>query len=195
MAASMSRAGFARTMGVHKSQVTRWAEAGMPVNADGTVDPETAAPWVHRNVDPTLRLHHARQAEQRRESLATRQPVAPPGTAHLTCNADRAMVTMLPQLAYRLPAAIIACAVECGVPLPAAYALHKAARLVALNKMLELLDAADVPAPPGHDDWQQAPIIDPNAFDEVNWPRLAEKAGVALDLGAWEAEARRRLSD
>ena len=76
--------------------------------------------------------------------------------------------------------------------LPAACALHNAARLIALN---EMLDAADVPAPPGHGDWQQAPIIDPDAFHEVNRPQLAEKAGGALDLEAWEAEARRRLSD
>ena len=193
MAASMSRAAFARTMGVNKSQVTRWADAGMPVLADGAVDPEEAAPWVHANVDPRLRLHHARQVEQRRESIAKRNLVHPPGTAHLTNDADRAMVTMLPQLAYRLPAAMIACADECGVPLPAAYALHKVARMAAVMELLNLLDAVDVQPPPGHDDWQGASIIDVDAFSQVNWPALAEQAGAATDLDGWEAEARQRL--
>lgn len=193
MAASMSRVAFARTMGVNKSQVTRWADAGMPVLGDGSVDPEKAAPWVHANVDPRLRLHHARQVEQRRESIAKRNLVHPLGTAHLTNDADRAMVTMLPQLAYRLPAAMIACAVHCGVPVPAAYALHKAARMVAVLEMLNLLDAADVEPPPGHGDWQEASIIDLDAFSQVNWPALAEQAGVTLDLAGWEAAARTKL--
>jgi len=41
---------FAKRVGVHKSQVTRWKKSGMPVNEDGTVDVETCLEWVANNV-------------------------------------------------------------------------------------------------------------------------------------------------
>jgi len=45
-----SQADFARRVGVHRSQISRWKKQGMPVNDDGTLEVETALEWVSDNV-------------------------------------------------------------------------------------------------------------------------------------------------
>jgi len=44
------QADFAKRVGVHKSQVTRWKKQGMPCDDDGTLDVETCLEWVANNV-------------------------------------------------------------------------------------------------------------------------------------------------
>lgn len=63
----ISKTAFAVVMGVDRSQPTRWAQAGMPVEADGRVDVVRAAIWVRENVD---------DAQRRRRSIGRQQLAA-----------------------------------------------------------------------------------------------------------------------
>ncbi|MCK8786735.1 hypothetical protein M0638_20395 [Roseomonas sp. NAR14] len=197
MAAPMSKAAFARLMNVHKSQVTRWDQLGMPVLASGQVDPDAAATWVHANVDPALRNYHqrARATEDRRREDPGRNAKPPPGTEHLSEPMDGMLAAVLPGMAHRAPPTIAALAVHCGAPMRVAYAIAMGAQMALIQQVADLLDAADVPPPPGRDDWQQASIWRLSDFEEVDWPGLAEKAGEAVDLDAWRAFLRGKLGE
>lgn len=92
---SQTLAAFARQMGVHRSQATRWAQAGMPTLQDGRVDPAAAERWVQRNVDPGARA--MRQQPTRRVAAA-----------------DTLTRTALWLLAQRIPAAAASWAAEAG---------------------------------------------------------------------------------
>jgi hypothetical protein len=48
--ATISKALFAKKLGVAKSTVSRYVAMGMPVTVDGRVDPELAAAWVRKHV-------------------------------------------------------------------------------------------------------------------------------------------------
>jgi len=196
MAGSMRRSAFARTMGVHKSQVTRWVQTGMPVLEDGNVDPEMAAEWVHRNVDPTLRIHHARaQAQRRASATATGKPPRPVGTEHLTEGWEVVGVMFLQALAYKIPVAAASLAVACGASLPTAFALSRGMAIGAIQDVADLLDQADFDPPPGCDSWADAGIWDHAQMYAINWDRLAEIGGAPVDLEAWAAFAREKLGE
>jgi len=196
MAGSMRRSAFARTMGVHKSQVTRWVQAGMPVLADGNVDPEMAAEWVHRNVDPTLRIHHARaQAQRRASATAPGKPPRSLGTEHLTEEWEVVGVMLLQALAYRIPAATAAMAVACGASLPTAFALSKAMAIGVMQEVAELLEQSDFDPPPSCDTWDDASMWDADRMNAINWPKLAGDAGVEVDLEGWAAFTREKLGE
>jgi hypothetical protein len=182
-------------MGVHKSQVTRWIDAGMPVEPDGTIDAEKASAWVHLKVDPTQRIRAARESAHRSERIRQRtaeipEPSRPACVDHLTRDVDAALVAALPGFAATMPtyAAIAARAV--GVPLPLVYALFKASQHFVMAEVTDWLTRLNVPEPAGCESWAEAPLWNPAAFNRVNWPALAEEAGEPLDVEGWEAFTR-----
>lgn len=193
--ASVSRAAFGRILGVDRSRVTAWAASGMPVRDDGTIDPELAAVWVHRNVDPEARLRHARRSEQLRDSEAVEAARKLPCVGHLNEPSDVALVAALPMLAYAAPATIVAMSAACGIPLPSAFCLFRLAQVAVLPMATDMLDAFAVPPPPGCDGWRNAPLFRLDAFDQPNWQALAAQAGVPIDLPAWEAFSAARIRE
>lgn len=50
MSAKISKAAFARKLGISKAAVSRYASMGMPQTADGCVDPAIAAKWIRDNI-------------------------------------------------------------------------------------------------------------------------------------------------
>lgn len=196
MTNQMSKSAFARTMGVHKSQVTRWHQAGMPVLPNGSVDPEAAAEWVHRNVDPALRIHHARaQAQKRSGANAPGQPTKPMGTEHLTEHWEVVSVMFLQALAYRIPVTAASLAVASGTSLPVAYALSKAMAIAVMQDVAGLLDGADFDPPPGCDSWAEASVWNRDLMNAINWPVLAQSGGVPVDLEAWGAFTQEKFGE
>jgi hypothetical protein len=168
----------------------------MPVLEDGTVDPEKGAAWVHRNVDPALRIHHARSQAQRQAMTATPgQPKRPLGTEHLTEQWEVVSVMFLQALAYRMPGLAASLAVTCGASLPTAFALSKAVAIGVMQDVGDLLEEADFDPPPGCDSWTDADIWQAERMNAINWPNLARIAGAEMDLEAWRAFTREKLSE
>jgi hypothetical protein len=194
MPTPMNRAAFARVQSVHRSQVTRWVAAGMPVMPDGNIDAETASAWVHLNVDPVARIRAAREHAHReaaQQRAAAQHPEAgPPCTAQLTDPSDRALVAALPMLAYRIPASAAIMAVHAGASLKVAHALFRALSVAVMDDVQEQIDALDVPPPGEAADWSDAPLWDPDGFMQVNWPAVAKEACETVDPVAWEAHWR-----
>ena len=118
--AEMTCADFARTMGMHRSRVPDWCTQGLPVLPSGNVDPVAAAAWVHRHIDPTARLRHARQAA-RGASEPPNKPVPPLGREHLIDPVDAALVTVLPMLAIGIAPAVTSLAIATGASCAVAY--------------------------------------------------------------------------
>jgi hypothetical protein len=172
--AIVNKAEFARIMGVHKSQVTRWARAGMPVLPGGGVDSDVAARWVRRAVDPTQRAIRSR-IKRAHTAAATVLP-QPPGTEHLTDPVDGAVVTALPMLAERMPAVATVIARVSGADEAVARALYAAMKTAVAQEVARALDRLDVPAPRGSEGWDGATLCD---WAEVNWTCLAAPAGKA----------------
>jgi hypothetical protein len=173
----MTRADFARYMGVHKSQVTRWVAAGMPTRKDGSVDPEPARTWVKKNIDPTRRaLVRRHVTPSRREKV----PPAPAGCAHLAGNiVDTALVAALPALAYRVPRLAAVAAVASGAPRETAEAVYRIVAVGVMQEVADLLTALDVPCPPGVSDWFGADMWDPQGFTQPDWETVAGAAAGA----------------
>jgi hypothetical protein len=86
-------------------------------------------------------------------------------------------------LAYRVPAAVAGIAVGAKAPCKIAYAVAQAMGLAAVQLVAEVARVYGMRPWVDEDD---PPVIDPDAFAEVNWPRLAELAGEPLDLDAWQ---------
>ena len=165
----MTRAEFARYMGVHKSQVTRWVQAGMPTREDGGVDAEVARTWVKKNIDPT------------RRAMVRRRPAAPPGCEHLTANpVDAALVAALPGLAQKIPALAAVMAMASGASREIAESVHKFMVVAVMQEVGAILDKLDIPPPPAVDSWSEASIWDLKDFAEVNW----EGVGAMVKAGA-----------
>jgi hypothetical protein len=167
----MNKSEFARLMGVHKSQTTRWAAAGMPTLPSGDVDSNAAAAWVKRTIDPTQRVA---QTRFRRRSATATHGAQPPGTDHLTVP-DAAIVTALPLLAERMPAAAAVLARACGAGQDVARRLYAAMQIAAAQEVAAVLARLEVP-PPGTGEWDGAALcVD---WAGVDWKRLAGQAAV-----------------
>jgi hypothetical protein len=52
-AETVTKAAFARTLGVSRSRVTALVKRGLPVRSDGKIDLPTALKWVCENVEQT----------------------------------------------------------------------------------------------------------------------------------------------
>lgn len=195
MAHAMTKAAFARRMGVHRSRVTAWAAYGMPVTAGGLVNPDQAAAWVHANIDQTARRRAARRAEHLRSVEAAEIGKRIPCVSHLDEGSDAALVAVLPMLMYATPASVISLAVSCGCSAEAAFTLYRVSKIAVMQSVTELLDKLEVPPPPGHASWDGASLFEPDGFVQLNWPSLAAQAGVPLDLVAWQAFSDERVRE
>ncbi len=122
MGERMTRSAFARFMSVHRSQVTRWGQAGMPVRDDGTMNVAECEAWVSRHVDPVRRV-------MRHSYTRSGRPVREDP-------ADTFARLALWLFAQRIPAMVASAAVEVGVSVPLARALHE----LLLDRAAELAD-------------------------------------------------------
>jgi phage terminase Nu1 subunit (DNA packaging protein) len=52
-AETVTKAAFARTLGVTRSRVTALVKRGLPIRSDGRIDLPAALAWVRENVEPT----------------------------------------------------------------------------------------------------------------------------------------------
>lgn len=166
----MSKTVFAGVMGVDKSQVTRWARMGMPVRPDGRLDPQSAAEWVRRNVDPTQRAHRSVGAAQQRRAERQRHINERQEAIDAFDAIGRLGLWFMCQFT---PFAVAEAAVELGIPVPQARALYD--RL--LVRLPELADELRerMTLPPG----ELGPFTRPGGMKhQVEWdaPRWAALA-------------------
>jgi hypothetical protein len=144
--------------------------------------------WRLADVMPTLSKH---RTDPRRENPAGTQ--YPPGFEWLADVPPHAAFAglALMLMAYRLPSVVACLAVASGASCRVAYALVEAMHLAALKLAAEV--ALDCRLPPWADE-DDPEIVEPDCFEAVDWPRLAEAAGEPLDRDTWAAWARERFA-
>jgi hypothetical protein len=134
----MTRAEFARYMGVHRSQTTRWIAAGMPTNKDGSISPEPARTWVRKNVDPTRRaLVHGGVTRSRAQQPAPESPEDDP--------VGSVIPIVLNWLATSMPKAVAVAALEAGMPRADAEQLFELVAAAAMEQTREILQDLSIP--------------------------------------------------
>lgn len=188
----LTKAAFAERMGVDRAQPTRWAARGMPCLPDGRVNVDEAEAWVARHIDSSQRRRRSigtRAGRGAAQNQAAREAAAllPHYMRHLTEPHHVMAVAMALEMAYRQPANAAILAASLGAPMKVAHALFRAMCLGAMDDATTLLDSMEVPPPPGLPDWTEAPIWERERLQQVDWPKVAGKAGAAVDLEAWEA--------
>lgn len=132
-------------------------------------------------------MHH--EAAARGRKAAKRRP-APEGAHWSEANPeDAAARSAMTVYAHLLPGVVARLAVEAGAGVGVAYALHRLIGAEALplrNAAMELCGILEDPdAPP--DPAATCGLVPPD------WSALAEQAGEAVDLAAWEAYATGRV--
>jgi hypothetical protein len=155
----MTRAEFAKYMGVHRSQATRWCAMGMPTNPDGSISPEPARTWVRKHIDPTRRaLVHGGVTRSRAQQPAPESPEDDPVGA--------VVPIVLNWLATSMPKAVAARALEAGMPRADAEQLFELVAAAAMEQTREILQSLDVPCRVAAN-WSEARLPAPEPMPAV----------------------------
>ena len=133
----MTRAEFARYMGVHKSQVSRWCERGLPVQPDGSIAPEPGRTWVRRHIDPTRRA-----TAQHWVSPSRRDQPPEPDEGNPV---NQAMIVVMIWLASKMPKAAAARALDAGVGRDEAARIYEFACAGAGAEVAEIAESLNIP--------------------------------------------------
>ena len=102
---------------------------------------------------------------------------------------DKAQLLLLMYLIYRIGPLAASIAVLSGAPMKAAYAMHDLMIMALALEAEEICTAWGI----GRFAFADEPgIFNSDVFDKANWEGLAELAGEAVDMEAWQAWARER---
>jgi hypothetical protein len=152
----MTRADFARLMGVDRSATTRWVHLGLPTTRDGGIDPKIGRAWVKKHVDPTKRIYtqaaRASAAVQARTSGRSQQPAAVESPEADPVSAAVRMT--LVWLASKMPAAVAARAMEAGMSRAEAERAYSLVAAAAEGETRALFLEMSLPCPL-HPDWSE----------------------------------------
>ncbi len=181
MTDGISKADFARTMGVDRSQVTRWTQLGMPTLDDGNVPAARAAEWVRGNVQSYARARRSIGAREMRAAQVQHQQASFEEIARLG----------LWLLTQRIPGEAARVAIQAGATPQVAYTIYRRLQRRGPEVANELrahwmgLDEGEIGAFPdvGLD------------LDPPDWAALARAARVRFDPAAWERGAAERFGE
>ncbi|MCG7360832.1 hypothetical protein MHZ93_06160 [Roseomonas sp. ACRSG] len=169
----LSKSAFAQMMGVDRAQTTRWAQKGLPVREDGTIDPVIGAEWVRVNVASYARDRRSTGARQMRAASDTEAQ-----RRH-----DDAMRCAVSVACHNMLSAAARAALDVNVPLPQAFALIRALQTRGAAAEAETLQTY-LQVPPG-----ERPLNEPMGAFWVDWKSIAREAGQPFDAAALEAYA------
>jgi hypothetical protein len=195
MPTPVNRATFARLQSVHRSQVTRWIAAGMPVMPTGNIDAEAASAWVHLHIDPVARIRAAREhahKEAAQHRAASQHPTPagaavyaggegydhaanlPPEVTTVSVAIESGAGNMARLLAVHLPIDQVRALVDEWV------AGERAGWVGAPGSPSPVSDDPDWPEPPiGVDAWSQHELFVGPVLCEVEWQEIIEEAAAA----------------
>ncbi len=161
----ITKAELARRIGVDRSRATAWEDLGMPTLPDGRVEAGVAEAWVRRHIDATNRnRRHSRlevHAQAHRELEARVEAFDAFGRLGLWF------------MAQNVPEMVARAAVEVGVPLEKAQALHDA-----------LLTRASEVANDVREKWMGLPPGETGPFKRMDHLPAVDWAALQLDAAA-----------
>lgn len=152
--------------------------------------------WRLVDVLPALTAPRAPRAAERLPSAATLEgwKAAELDYEELLAELpDKALAgEALMRMAYRLPATVASLAVAAGAPCKVAFATGDAMHMAAMMLVAEVARELSIPPWAENDDPE---VIEPEAFEAINWPALAETAGEPLDLEGWRRWTTERFGE
>ena len=172
--ARLTKAAFAEVMGVDRAQPTRWAQKGMPVHEDGTVEPVAAATWVRKNVADYARKERSRGAIEQRQAQSE----------HLVQNYDAGVRAAVYGTAHQMLDIAAQAAVTIGLTMEQTFALVRDMQTHGGHRRDRILEWMQVPQ------GERRPG-EPLSPKFVSWEALAAYLDVPVDLVAWSAYADR----